>query len=152
TASSVLFRKRLAVASETSRRVHLAEATVKNLTGGDTVTTRRLYENPWTFEPTHSLWLPTNYLPEISGRDHGIWRRVKVVPWTRKFDRPDRNLDDELRHEAAGILLWLIAGARLYLEHGLVEPQEVIDATKAYRSREDIIARWMDDAGFIFDP
>lgn len=54
-ATSVLFRKRLAVASETSRRVRLAEASVKNLTGGDKIPARRLYENPWEFEPTHTL-------------------------------------------------------------------------------------------------
>jgi hypothetical protein len=40
---------------------------------------------------------------------------------------------------------------QLYLKSGLDEPQEVLDATKAYRAREDIIGRWMTECGFIFD-
>ena len=86
------------MASETQKRVRLDEASVKNLTGGDRITARRMRENPWEFDPTHSLWLQTNHLPEISGRDTGIWSRIRVVKWVKTFDGKDqdRDLDETL--------------------------------------------------------
>ena len=151
-ATAVLFRRRLAIASETSRRVRLNEASVKNLTGGDEIVARRLYEDQWRFRPTHTLWLMTNHLPEIAGRDHGIWRRIRALPWVAHFNRTkDSNLDNQLKREAAGILRWIVRGAQDYLANGLDEPEEVLAATKDYRHKEDIIARWREECGYVFD-
>jgi putative DNA primase/helicase len=140
-----LFRTRLAVASETERRVKLNEAIVKNLTGGDTLRARRMREDEWSFEPTHSLWLQTNHLPEIAGTDEGIWRRVRVVPWVESFDgdRGDLRLGEKLRAEAPGILNWIIQGALDWQADGLTEPAGVIEATGEYRKSEDKVARFL---------
>ena len=148
-----LFRKRLAVAVETDRREHLNEAQVKNLTGNDRINGRRLYEDPWEFDPTHSLWLQTNYLPEIQGRDGGIWGRIRVVPWVATFrgtDCEDTSLDDKLRAEAPGILNWLIEGCLRWQAHGLQEPAQVANATAHYRDSEDILGRFANEAGLEF--
>ncbi|HKA17617.1 MAG TPA: hypothetical protein VKN18_04805 [Blastocatellia bacterium] len=72
--TSVLFRRRLAFASETSRRVRLAEAQVKNLTGGDAIQARRLYENPWQFEPT-----PLEQITEVLQHIEPSYRLFFVV-------------------------------------------------------------------------
>ena len=85
TVKARLFRTRLAVASETEQRERLNEAQVKNLTGRDPINARRMREDEWEFEPTHSLWLQTNYLPEITGSDTGMWSRIRVVPFTETF-------------------------------------------------------------------
>lgn len=152
-ATATLFRARLAVASETEKRVKLAEASIKNLTGGDRIAARRLYENQWAFTPTHSLWLITNYQPEISGRDEGIWRRVKVVPWVTSFTRnPDKQLDEKLEEEAAGILRWAVQGVSEWQKHELNEPDEVVKATADYRSAEDLLGRFAADMGLVFHP
>ena len=52
---------------------------VKNLTGNDRITARRLYENPWEFEPTHTLHMQTNFLPEIEGRDRPVTACTETV-------------------------------------------------------------------------
>ncbi len=151
TATSTLFRARLAVASETERRVKLAEASIKNLTGGDRISARRLYENPWSFTPSHSLWLMTNYKPQIVGRDPGIWRRIRMVPWTATFDpRGDVDLGEQLSAEAPGILRWCVAGVAEWLKHGLSEPVEVILATSEYHEAEDLLGRFAADVGLEF--
>jgi len=149
-----LFRTRLAVAVETERRVRLAEASVKNLTGGDRIRARRMREDPWSFDPSHSLWLQTNHLPEIGGRDVGIWRRIRVVRWMTTFAErdQDRTLDDTLAGEAPGILRWLVEGCREWQEHGLAEPEAVIRDTLAYRRAEDAFARFQEDTGLVFRP
>jgi putative DNA primase/helicase len=147
-----LFRTRLAVAVETDRRVRLAEASVKNLTGGDRIRARRMREDPWSFDPSHSLWLQTNHLPEIGGRDAGIWRRIRVVKWVAQFmgDNADPGLDDTLAAEAPGILRWLVEGCLEWQDHGLAEPEAVIRDTLEYRSREDVFARFATDTGLAF--
>jgi putative DNA primase/helicase len=147
-----LFGVRLAVAVETVHRQSLNEADIKNLTGGDAISGRRMREDPWEFPPSHSLWLQTNYMPAIHGRDNGIWRRIRVVPWnTSFFAKKDPNLDQKLRDEAAGILNRLIEGALKYQESGLNEPAAVIAATDEYRAAEDILGRFAKDIGLVFD-
>jgi len=153
TVKAALFRTRLAVASETKRRVRLHEANVKNLTGGDRIFARRMREDLWGFNPTHSLWLQTNHLPEISGRDVGIWSRIRVVKWVTTFSdqQQDRNLDATLAAEASGIMNWLIEGCLEWQRIGLAEPEAVIRETLAYRQAEDVFSRFAADAGLVFD-
>lgn len=154
TVKAELFRARLAVASETQRRVKLDEANIKNLTGGDRITARRMREDPWEFDPTHSLWLQTNHLPEIGGRDRGIWSRIRVVKWETTFAEEDQDssLDERLATEAPGILRWLVEGCLEWQQHGLDEPESVIRETLAYRNAEDVFSRFADDVGLAFRP
>lgn len=152
TVKADLFRKRLAIAVETERRVRLAEASVKNLSGGDRIRARRMREDSWSFDPTHSLWLQTNHLPEIAGRDRGIWRRIRVVKWARTFEdaQQDHDLDATLAAEAPGILGWLVEGCLLWQQHGLAEPEAVVRDTLDYRRGEDVFSRFADDTGLVF--
>lgn len=130
----------------------LDEASVKNLTGGDRITARRMREDPWEFNPTHSLWLQTNHLPEISGRDAGIWRRIRVIPWVRSFGGKieETDLKERLETEASGILRWLVEGCLEWQREGLHEPEAVLQATLLYREREDVLSRFAKDTGLSF--
>ena len=151
TVKARLFRTRLAVASETEQRERLNEAQVKNLTGGDPINARRMRERTnGEFQPTHSLWLQTNYPPEIQGSDTGIWSRIRIVPWSVTFNgHTDSNLDAELAGEAAGILNWLIQGClQMAKRDGLNEPEAVVRATLDYRASEDVLSHYADDTGF----
>jgi putative DNA primase/helicase len=152
TVKADLFRARLAIATETERRVRLAEASVKNLTGGDRIRARRMREDPWSFDPTHSLWLQTNHLPEIHGRDAGIWRRIRVVKWVASFKgkTDDRSLGETLASEAAGILRWMVRGCLEWQRLGLSEPEAVVRDTLEYRSKEDTFASFAEDVGLTF--
>ena len=145
-----LFRARLAIASETERRIKLAEASVKNLTGGDRIRARRMREDPWSFNPTHSLWLQTNHLPAIAGRDVGIWRRIRVIRWVTTFPSAKEDLDATFRAEASGILRWLVDGCLDWQRHGLAEPEAVIREGLAYRQAEDIFSRFAGECGLVF--
>jgi putative DNA primase/helicase len=108
-------------------------------------------EDPWTFDPTHSLHLMTNHLPQVDGRDEGIWRRVVLLPWEADIPRRDQNpnLLAELRDEASGVLAWVVEGARMALaDGGRVDlPESVLHATAEYRTEEDTVARFIRDVG-----
>ena len=154
TVKASLFRRRLAVAAEADQRIRLNEAQIKELTGGDRLSARRMYENEWSFAPTHTLWLQTNNLPSVAGTDRGIWRRIKVLPWTAQFtgEMEDRQLGEKLAGEAPGVLNWLLDGVAKWQDIDLgeeTEPPSVRQATEDYRRGEDDIARWMADAGLI---
>lgn len=145
TVKANLFRKRLAVASETKAVDELDAEQVKSITGGDVMDARRMREDPWEFRPTHTLAVITNFKPAIRGRDEAIWRRVRLIPWdvTIPKDEVDTDLAAKLRAESAGILLWMIEGARRFIADGIDPPASVQIATEQYRSDEDTAARFV---------
>ena len=69
---------------------------------------RRMYENFWTFYPTHKIWLGSNHKPAIRGTDYAIWRRVKLIPFTVQIPpaEQDPELPEKLKAELPGILNW----------------------------------------------
>ena len=141
-----LFGLRLAVLHENDAGRRLAEGTVKRLTGGDRLKARRMREDFWHFEPSHTFVMLTNYKPVVSGQDEGIWRRLRLVPWGVVIpagERDDR-LGDRLRLEADHILTWLVRGYQDWHEHGFAEPDQVTNATAAYRADSDALGRFID--------
>jgi putative DNA primase/helicase len=137
---------RLVLGSETEEGRALSEALVKQLTGGDMLTARELYGAPFEFRPAFKLILAGNHRPSVRGTDHGIWRRIRLLPFARRFAKEDQDpaLADKLLAEADDILAWLVEGANRYLEHGLGHtPRQVVAATESYRTDEDLVGEWM---------
>jgi putative DNA primase/helicase len=141
-----LFGLRLAVLHESDAGRRLAEGTVKRLTGGDRLKARRMREDFWHFEPSHSFCVLTNHKPVVSGQDEGIWRRLRLVPWDVVVppDERDERLGDRLRLETDHILSWLVHGYQDWRDHGLAEPEAVTRATAAYRADSDALGRFVD--------
>jgi putative DNA primase/helicase len=137
---------RLVTASETERYSRLAEALVKQLTGGDPVTCRALYGQPFTYIPAFLLMVAGNYRPAILSQDTGIWRRVKLIPFEATFRgaQRDTSLPGKLRDEAEGILAWAIRGAIEWHANGLQEPGSVQSATQDYRESEDRLSEYIE--------
>jgi len=94
TGTADLFGPRLALLHESDHGRRLAEGTVKRLTGGDRLKARRMREDFWWFDPSHTFLMLTNHKPIISGTDEAIWRRIKLVPWDVVI--PEHERDEEL--------------------------------------------------------
>ena len=141
-----LFGLRLAVLHESDHGRRMAEGTVKRLTGGDRLKARRMREDFWSFDPSHTFAMLTNHKPVISGTDEGIWRRVRLVPWNVVIPEHERDelLGDRLKLELSAVLAYLVDGYRLWRERGLDDPQQVLQATEAYRADSDALARFID--------
>ncbi len=142
-----LVGKRLVVASESEQEMRLAEGKVKSATGGDEIQTRFLYGELFTYRPQFKLWLAVNHMPDILGTDNGIWRRIRLIPFTRQFgpDEQDPKLAAKLAAELSGILAWAVEGVRWFNKVGLLEPDDVTHATEEYREQMDIIATFVSD-------
>ena len=150
-----LFGLRLALVHETDSGHQLAEGTVKRLTGGDRLKARRMREDFWSFDPSHTFVMLTNHKPGVSGTDEGIWRRLRLVPFEVVIPAAERDEDlaAKLAGEAGAVLAWLVAGYLDWRKNGLAEPEKVTEATQAYRADSDPLGRFLDgecDKGSVF--
>lgn len=134
-----------AVESEEDRR--LAESRVKELTGGDTVSARFMRAEWFNFRPVAKLWLATNHKPAVRGTDEGIWRRIRLIPFTVTIPERERDPDlpARLREESAGILAWAVQGCLAWQRKGLAAPAAVRGATHQYRLDEDVLGAFLDE-------
>jgi putative DNA primase/helicase len=138
--------RRLVTVIETEADRRLAEARVKSVTGGDLVTARFLYGEFFSYRPQFKIWLAMNHKPTIKGTDRGIWRRLKLIPFTQSFEgREDMNLDRTLQQELPGILNWALTGLREWLANGLGHADAIDSATQKYQEESDQVGRWLDD-------
>jgi putative DNA primase/helicase len=131
--------------SEPEKGAKLAEAMVKLVTGGEPIQARHLNRDFFKFYPQFKLTMSGNYRPTISGTDEGIWRRVRLVPFGVTIPKEERDihLHEKLRAEASGILNWLLDGLRVWIDKGLHEPEDVLQATAEYRSASDPLGRFL---------
>jgi hypothetical protein len=107
-------------------------------------------QDPFSFEPTHELWLLGNHKPEVGTGGFAFWRRMRLIPFERVVpdDCKIDNLADLLvMEEGPGILAWLIDGARRYRggDRDLTGPERVRIATTAYAEAEDHTGRFYDE-------
>ena len=138
---------RFVVSNEVDEGRRLAEAQVKDLTGGDTLTARFMRGEFFEFKPSHKLWVYGNHKPVIRGTDEGIWRRIRLIPFevTIPGDKQDHRLPAKLRAELPGILAWAVEGCLEWQRAGLGTPQKVLAATAAYRAEMDVLADFLAD-------
>lgn len=143
-----LLGARLVIGSETEEGRKLDEPTMKRLTGGDQLTARRLYREPVTWTPSHSLVYVTNALPVVRGNDPAVWRRVRVVPFSVVIppDERDPDLPERLALHLDAVLAWAVAGYVDYRRGGMAEPTTVLRATEDYRAESDAVARFVKEA------
>lgn len=138
---------RFVVAAEVEEGRRLNESLVKDLTGGDRIVARFLYSELFEFLPTHKLWMYGNHKPVIRGTDEGIWRRMRLIPFTVIIppDERDPKLLDKLKNELPGILAWAVEGCKQWRDYGLNEPKIIIDSTSRYRAEMDLIGLWLEE-------
>lgn len=140
---------RCAMASEMPEGRRFNESLVKDVTGGGMLTARHLYGAPFQFMPSHTLWISGNYRPRITGTDDGIWRRLRVIPFTVSIPperrRPMSDIMADFVEEQSGILAWVIQGAIHWYDWGLPKVDAIDKAVMEYRGEEDIVARYIAD-------
>ena len=139
---------RLVSINELPYSLQLDEQVVKQLAGREPIAARFLHKEHFTFQPRFTPWVRTNHKPIVKGDDDGIWRRIVIVPFRRKFasDEQDPQLEHKLLAERNGILGWMIAGAWAYLRSGL-KLSPAMEAERAqYRKESDLLGEFLDES------
>ncbi|MBM4274069.1 MAG: DNA primase [Deltaproteobacteria bacterium] len=138
---------RFVSASEGDEGARLNAALLKSLTGGDKITTRRLYEEFFEYLPACKIFLATNHKPAVQDTSHGLWRRLCLISFTVTIPlaEQDKTLTAKLTHELQGILSWAVGGCLAWQEQGLDIPEPVRTATQKYQSESDKIGLFLQD-------
>lgn len=147
---------RMALSSEGQHAHTFDTALLKSLTGDQTKTARVPYGQIFEFTISHKHVLLTNPRPNIAHLDDAIRGRLHLIPFDRRWNRPDdaerdealpdgdNALMDTLQAEEQGILAWLVTGAVEYLTVGLAAPEEVTGTTREYLREQDPFTRWLE--------
>ncbi|HYQ90983.1 MAG TPA: phage/plasmid primase, P4 family [Candidatus Competibacteraceae bacterium] len=148
--AATLAGPRFICTSEVSEEQRLNEQLIKDITGGDTLEARKLYQEAFTFKPQFKAWMYGNHKPQIRGTDDAIWSRVKLIPFEVSFaGREDTKLPTKLKEELPGILNWALRGCLDWQRHGLNPPAKVQAATQAYREEMDMFSQFIKECCVI---
>lgn len=148
---------RVAVIDETPEAGVLNVPRLKAMLGTTMMTARSVFKDNVTWRATHSLFVMTNYKPNVAETDHGTWRRLAMVVFDRKFKRDDRFRDRVMRGKdgiAEAALYWVVTGARRWYANERVlptAPDRVVADTRDWRGDSDLIMAYVDDR-LVFDP
>ena len=134
---------RLALAAETEEGQRLESSTVKRLCSTDRIAANPKYMTPFTFTPSHTLLMFTNFLPRVGSSDRGTWSRLTVLPFNahlRDTAGERKDYAEVLFTQAGGaVLSWMVEGARRFIANGykLTPPAVVREALADYRKSCD---------------
>lgn len=146
---------RYAVMQESSVNDRINEGPMKELTGGDAIQCRALYQEPITFIPQFKLVMPTNNLPNIESKDEGTWRRIRACEFKSQFKEDpdptskyqfavDKNLDRKFESWKVAFMALLVE--RAYKTQGnVVDCKMVLMNSDRYRKDQDGLASFVND-------
>lgn len=138
---------RMVLASELDKGDKFSESLIKEMTGGEAIVARKLYQDYFEFDPEFKIIFGGNHKPKIEGEDDGIWRRFHLIPFNYKVPegQKDPQLYEKLMSEASGILNWMIEGCLEWQRDGLNPPEIVRSAVAEYRKESSSFEEWLDE-------
>jgi len=160
---------RLALIEETPEARRLSVSRLKKAIGTPMITARHIRRDDVSFVTSHSLFLTTNYRPQIEEVDHGTWRRLALVRFPYRYVPPggalysdhDRRGDPGLRQRLLtgaanqrAVLRWIVDGARTWYAADCVMPalpDRVVADTRAWRVQADHVLGYVTDR-LVIDP
>lgn len=147
---------RLVVCAEFDRGGSMAEALLKQLTGGDTVRARHLYQAAREFRFTAKIAMHSNLIPAMSDDDGAVRRRLWAIAFNHTV--PEEKRDPAVkarlcdpRVSGPAILAWAVRGCLDWQRQGLGKPPAVALATQAVWLSMDPLGDFFDDC-CIMDP
>jgi putative DNA primase/helicase len=160
TSSEVMQLKgiRYAVMQEPSKGVKLNEGIMKELTGGDPLQARALFQESETFEPQFNLVVCTNNLFDIDSNDDGTWRRIRKCDFLSKFVDENETYDDDAKFifakdkslkeklpQLAPIFASMLVKKAFETGGNVEDCTTVNEASNKYRKGQDHIAAFVSD-------
>lgn len=141
--------KRFVTMSESNEYGKLDEEKIKQLTGGEEISARALYQTAITYRPQFTLWLSCNDLPMVTDKSLFASQRIKVIEFNRHFtpEEQDTHLKDELTSLDAmsGIFMWLVRGYIKYKENGLTMSKSLSEVVERYERDNDLVLQFLEN-------
>jgi P4 family phage/plasmid primase-like protien len=153
--------RKIVFAQEPSEGEKLNPGLIKELTGGDTVYARSLYEEGKNINVDAKLVLVSNKVPKVNEMTRAIWSRIRVVPFKSLFvseheyeeetkKHPgknifirDPNIDDKLKNLASEFMSLLIEKYDVWMKNGLNEPASISKITEEVKMMNDSVGEFL---------
>jgi putative DNA primase/helicase len=136
-------------AGETPHNKNINPDIIKAVTVGNWVTGKQLYKDLFKFMPYAKSFLVMNEPPRIIDQSHGMWRRIWVIEFPRKFEEHemDRELESSLSLELSGIFNWALEGYKRLSEKkfALSESGSMKNTKSEYRSSIESVRAFVQD-------
>ena len=148
---------RYAVIQEPQKGAPLNEGIMKELTGGDEITARKLFSDIIRFTPQFSLCVCTNHLFDIKSNDDGTWRRIRVCEFISKFvAKPSKKEEDyefliDKKLEADKLDKWKHMFLQMLVQVGFKsggivnDCDAVLEQGKKYRKKQDYFSEYFEE-------
>ena len=115
------------------------------LISGEVLRVEKKYADPFYLKPVAKVLWASNEMPRLDPGD-GLFRRVKVIRFTKPAFTPDPGVKQRIAREGAGILAWALEGLRRLRERGhFLIPECVEEASKQFRMKNDIPAAFVEE-------
>lgn len=122
---------------------------IKQLTGNDMITARKLYQEEMSFMPEFITLINTNHLPIITDETLFTSGRIVVIPFRKHFEEheQDKGLKRRLRgkQNISGFFNWCIIGYQKYLKDGLETTESMDREIESYHMNSDRVAAFINE-------
>lgn len=153
--------RKIVFAQEPSEGERINPGLIKELTGGDTMYARALYEEGKNINVDAKLVLVSNKVPKVNEMTRAIWSRIRVVPFESLFvyeheyeeetkKHPDKkvfirdpNVTEKLKSLAPEFMSLLIEKYSVWLKEGLNEPEKISRLTEEVKMMNDSVGEFI---------
>lgn len=139
---------RFVTMSESNAYGRMDEEKIKQLTGGEKISARALYQSAITYTPQFTMWLSCNDLPAVTDKSLFASDRVRVIEFNRHFkpEEQDIGLKEKLtsQESMSGIFMWLVNGYVKYKSKGLTMPPSLRKVVKQYERDNDLVLQFLE--------
>lgn len=141
--------RRLVIAAELEEGRRLDTSILKRISSTDDIVANAKYKAPFSFRPSHTPVLYTNFLPRVGSTDAGTWSRLVVIPCRGSFRGQRGEIKDYcsflVENAGGAVLSWAVEGAKQFIENGctLTPPPCVRDEVQRYRAESDWLGQFV---------
>ena len=148
---------RIVMFSEPEENSRLNNSIIKQYTGGDELTVRKLFSNPFTFTPSFTPIIQCNTFQLQDVKDDSIPARLLFMKFKTSFvDDPtmdwQRQKNPQLKNEESmkrlkSAMMWLLLETWKVLspEHTFDTPQSIMDDKQEFLDENDNIKQFVDE-------
>jgi P4 family phage/plasmid primase-like protien len=150
------YNTRFVATNEIKGSHHWNDNQLKMLGGGnDIIPCNPKHRDPFSFPPTHKLWIFGNKKPKGGNNDEAFWRRINLIAFDQSIpvekQRPMNQVLEEFKEEFSGILNWCLQGLQWYQDEGLKQPEKVKNDTQTYKLENDLLLQFLDEECVLGD-
>lgn len=119
----------------------------KAIVSGDRIQVERKYENSTSLAPICKLVFAVNNLPYSADKTHGLYRRILILPFERRFEGKlaDKHLKETLKNELSGIMNWALIGLQRLRQqdYEFTSSAAINNAVECYRKEQNPLLDYM---------